>query len=164
MRRIATLPALLALAACAGAPAAGPPVPVYLKPSVSARQALEDVAICREEARRAVPRRSVPVSVQPTISVGVSRCSGRVCVGASQGLGGGIGARVGPLGYERFPTARVDRNAPLRGEAIGACMGAKGYGLTTLPRCTGPARALQSHPFDTTGLCVARGEVIAEPV
>ena len=143
--RIAALPLLLLLAACVG----GGRVPVYLNPGTEARLALREEAVCREEARRAVPERR-RIGVTPSIGVGV---------------GGGTRVRTGVIftsgaGGEVYD---YDANDGLRGQAVGTCMGGKGYRLIALPACTGAARALASHPFDVSGLCVSRG-AIAVPV
>lgn len=132
----------LALAAC-GVQS----VPVYLKPGAESGLALREEAVCREEARRAIPERR-RVTTAPSIGIGIG--------GGSQTRAGvvfGVGNSGDVYDY--------DSNAGLRGEAIGACMGGKGYTLITLPACRGATRALESLPFDTTGLCVANGTIAA---
>ena len=137
------LPLVAALAACAG----GAPVPVYLKPGTEAGLALRQEAECRAQARRSVPERR-RIDVSPSIGVGI---------GSGGRVRGGLVLATG-LGREAFDH---DANEGLRGQAFGACMGGQGYRLVTLPACRGAARPLESHPFDTTGLCVAQGMVAA---
>jgi hypothetical protein len=129
----------LLLAACGA-----PPVPVYLNPGVTARLALQEEAECREIARRAVPERP-RTTVSPSIGIGVGDGNTDIIFG--------VGAGSDVFDY--------DTNAGLRGEAIGACMGAKGYRLIQLPACQGNVRPLESHPFETTGLCVQQGAFAA---
>ena len=136
------IPVLLLVAACAGVS-----VPAYLQPGVPAAQARADLAQCRGEGRAVAPRRAGSTFGSGiSIGVGVGRCTGNVCVGA----------RTGDV-FDR----RDERRAERRGEAVGACMGRKGYRLVTLPACRGRAQVLASHPFDTTGLCVADGAIAA---
>ena len=136
MRRL--LPLLL-LAACAAAS-----VPVYLKPGVETVTARQDLAACRAETNATRAGRLLPRG--PTITVGIGRCTGNFCIGASN---------------DGLFDARDEARAEARGEALGACMGAKGYRLIELPACRGAASPLASHPFDTTGLCAAGGEIAA---
>ena len=146
MVRRALLPLPLLAVACALGDA-----PVYLKPGTDARLALREEAQCTAAARDAVPERP-RLSSAPAITIGVGRCTGNVCAGISTG---------GLLGGDPYET---DTNAGLRGEATGVCMGNLGYRLTALPRCTGSARPLLSHPFDAAGLCVLDDGRIAAPV
>ncbi|WP_308914970.1 hypothetical protein [Jannaschia sp. LMIT008] len=132
------LPAVLTLAACAAAS-----VPVYLKPGVDRAQARADLAACRADAGTGSPS-VLGGGITVGIGVGVRRCSGNVCIGASN---------------DPFDDITQRRRAEARGRAEGACMGAKGYALVELPACRGTVRILASHPFDTAGACVRDGEV-----
>lgn len=134
MRKI--LIALPLLAACAAGTQS-----VWLKPGASAELALREEAQCAAEARNRFPeRRGIATSPSITIGVGTRICDGPFCAGI------GTGREV--YDYDR---ARAPRD-----QAFGACMGAKGYRLATLPRCNGSVTPLASQPFDTRGVCVTR--------
>ena len=138
MKRVLFL-ALFA-AACAT-----PSVPVYLQPGTAAFQVQADLAQCRAGVGTS---RFDRTAFRPTIGVGVGRCVGAFCVGTSTG-------NV----FDRID----ERQAEERGEALGACMGTKGYRLVSLPACRGGrGRVLESHPFDVTGLCTVDGQVAVQ--
>lgn len=117
---------------------------MYLQPGIPSSRALQDEALCREAARRAIPERP-RATVSPSIGIGVG--------GGDTDIVIGVGA-----GSEVFD---YDTNSGLRGEAIGACMGGKGYQLIQLPACQGSVRPLESHPFDTSDICVRQGAFAA---
>ena len=125
----------LSLAACAGAPR-----DVWLNPGTPAFRAETDLAACRAEVDAALPRRSAP----PRIAVGGRSCSGNICIGAVQG---------DVFGADDYAARRIS--------GMGACMGARGYRLASLPACRGTATPLESQPYDLRGLCVANGRIAA---
>ena len=133
--RTLLLPALLALAACAGAPR-----DVWLNPGTPAFRAETDLAACRARVDAVALRRAAP----PRIAIGGRSCSGNVCIGAVQG---------DVFGADDYAARRVAE--------MGACMGARGYRLASLPACTGTATPLESQPYDLRGLCVANGRIAA---
>lgn len=138
IRALRLIAPFVLLAACAA-----PSVPVYLQPGVAPAQARVDFAQCRAQTNAARPGRLLPRG--PTITVGVGRCVGNVCVGASN---------------DGLFDAADEARAEARGEALGACMGSRGYRLIDLAPCPGGrGRVVASHPFDERGLCALDGEV-----
>ncbi len=128
------------LSACAGVSQ-----PVWLKPGAPAFQAERDLVACGREAGARFPERP-RITTAPSVTLGGGFCDGAVCIGVNN----------------RADVFDYDTNIPLRDRAVAACMGARGYGLTTLPACpAGPVRMLESQPFDTRGLCVAQGRIAA---
>lgn len=136
-------PAFIALAFLVGcAPSSEP---TWLNPGTPALQAEQDFLGCAAQARRDFPE-LFRITTAPRVTIGGGFCRSNVCVGANNA----------PVIFDS------DRNEPLRSRSVAACMQAKGYRQADLPQCTGgTVTPLQSHPFDTRGVCVTNGRLAA---
>lgn len=131
---------VLLLAACTV-----PGQSVWLRPGTPTQTADIDLATCSREAQTALPER-IRIATAPRVTIGASLCEGPLCIGVNDAP-------------EIFD---YDANAGHRARTVAACMGAKGYGLTQLPRCPrGPTVPVQNQPFDIRGFCVAQGRIAA---